>query len=45
MKKPGLKGYAHDFSTDYHDITISDILGINKYLMKNNNMILKRLDF
>ena len=39
MKKTGLKGYTYDFSADYDDITVSDILEINKYLMKKNNMI------
>ena len=39
MKKTGLKGYVYDFSTDYNAITVSDILGINKYLMKKNKIV------
>ena len=38
MKKTGLYGYVYDFSTDYDDIAIVDILDIHKYLMKNNLM-------
>ena len=44
MKKIGLNGYVYDFSADYDVIAFNDILDIHKYLMKNNNMILKFLD-
>ena len=39
MKKTGLKGYVHDFSVDYNDIAVADILDIQKYLMKNNEIV------
>ena len=39
MKKTGLNGYVYDFSVDYNAIAVDDILDINKYLMKMNNMI------
>ena len=39
MKKTGLNGYVYDFSVDYNAIAVDDILDINKYLMKKNNMI------
>ena len=39
MKKSGLNGYVYDFSVDYDDIAVNDILDIPKYLMKKNNMI------
>ena len=39
MKDTGLNGYFYDFSVDYDAITVDDILDINKYLMKNNNVI------
>ena len=39
MKKTGLKGYGYDFSVDYHDIAVSDILDIHKYLMKKNEIV------
>ena len=34
MKKTGLKGYVYDFSVDYNAIAVSDILDIQKYLIK-----------
>ena len=34
MKKNGLNGYVYDFSVDYDDIPVEDILDILKYLMK-----------
>ena len=43
MKKTGFNGYVYDFSVDYDAIAVDDILDIHKYLMKKNNMILKRL--
>ena len=39
MKKTGLNGYVYDFSVDYDDIAVDDILDIHKYLMKKNNII------
>ena len=39
MKKTGFKGYIYDFSTDYKTIATSDILDIQKYLMKKNNIV------
>ena len=39
MKKSGLNGYVYDFSVDYDDIAVNDILDLHKYLMKKNNMI------
>ena len=39
MKKFGLKGYVYDFSVDYDDIAVSDILDIYKYLMKKNGIV------
>ena len=44
MKKSGLNGFVYDFSIDYDDIVVDDILDIHKYLMKENNMIQKCLD-
>ena len=43
MKNTGLNGYVYDFSIDYDAIAIDDILSIQKYLMKKNNMISKCL--
>ena len=39
MKKAGLNGYVYDFSVDYDAITVDDILDIDKYLIKKNNII------
>ena len=39
MKKTGLKGYIYEFSIDYDDKAVSDMLYIHKYLMKKNDMI------
>ena len=33
MKKTGLNGYVYDFSVDYDDIAVDNILDIHKYLM------------
>ena len=38
-KKNGLKGYVYDFSVDYDAIAVSDILDIQKYLMKKNEIV------
>ena len=34
MKKTGLTGYVYDFGADYSTVTVDDIKGIHKYLMK-----------
>ena len=34
MRKTGWNGYAYDFSVDYNDTAVDDILDIHKYLMK-----------
>ena len=39
MKKIGLQGYVYNFSVDYDDIKVSDILDIHKYLMKKNEIV------
>ena len=39
MKKTGLNGYVYDFSVDYDAIAVNDILDIQKYLMKKNEII------
>ena len=39
MRKTGFNSYVYDFSVDYDAITFDDILGIDKYLMKKNNII------
>ena len=41
MKKTGFNGYISDFSIDYDAISVSNILGIHKNLMKKNEIILK----
>ena len=39
MKKTGLNGCVYDFSVDYDVIAVDDILDIDKYLIKKNNVI------
>ena len=39
MKKTSLRGCIYDFSVDYDAISVSDILDIQKYLMKKNDII------
>ena len=39
MKKTGFNVYICDFSTNYNAIAVSDILDINKYLMKKNKIV------
>ena len=39
MNDTGLNGYVYDFSVDYDAIADDDILDIQKYLMKKNNVI------
>ena len=43
MKKTGLNGYAYDFKVDYDAIAIDDILEIQTYLMKKNDIVYKVL--
>ena len=38
-KKTGLNEYVYDFSVDYDDIAVDDILDIHNYLMKKNDMV------
>ena len=37
-RKTGLKGYVHDFSTDYNAIDVDNIKNIHKYLIKKNKI-------
>ena len=39
MKKTGLNGCVYDFSVDYDVIAVDDVLDIDKYLIKKNNVI------
>ena len=39
MRKTGFNGYVYDFSVDYDSIAVDDILDIQNYLMKNNDMV------
>ena len=39
MKKTRLKGFFCDFSVDYDAATVSDILNIDKYLMRKNEIV------
>ena len=39
MKKTGLNVYVNDFSVNYDTTDVDDVLGINKYLMKKNNIV------
>ena len=39
MKRTGFNGYVYDFSVDYDAIAVDDILDIQKYLMKKNNIV------
>ena len=39
MKKAGLNGYVYDFSVDYDDIAVDDILDVHNYLMKENDIM------
>ena len=39
MKNTGLNGYVYDFSVDYDAIAVDDILGIDNYLMKKNDIV------
>ena len=37
-KKIGLNRYVYDFSVDYDATAVDDILDIQKYFMKKNNI-------
>ena len=39
MNKTGFNGYIFEFSTYYNAIATSDIIDIDKYLMKKNGII------
>ena len=39
MKKTGFNGYVYDFSVGYDAIAVDDILDIQKYLTKKNNIV------
>ena len=41
MKKTAFNGYIYSFNVDYHAISVYDILDIQKYLMKKNEIIVK----
>ena len=38
MKKNGLNGCTYGYGAGYDAIEVDDLLNINKYLMKKNNM-------
>ena len=38
MKKTGFNGSVYDFSVDYDAIAVDNILDVQKYLMKKNNI-------
>ena len=38
-KRTGLNGYVYNFSVDFDAIAVDDILDIDKYLMKKNDMM------
>ena len=37
MKKTGWYRHTYDFSIDYDNIDVDDVLNIDKYLMKKHN--------
>ena len=39
MKKTGVNDYVYDFSVDYDATAVGDILDIDNYLMKKNDII------
>ena len=39
MKKTPLNGYVYDFIVDHDSIAVDDILDIQNYLMKNNDIV------
>ena len=43
MNRTEFNGYVYDFIVDYDAIVVDDIVDIQKYLMKKNNMMWKCL--
>ena len=39
MKKTGLYGNVYDFSIDYGNISVDNILKIHNYLIKKHNIV------
>ena len=39
MKRAGFNGYVYDFSVNYYPISVDNIIDIDKYLMKKNNIV------
>ena len=39
MRNSGLNGYVYDFSVDYNDAAVDDIIDIHMYLMKKNGRV------
>ena len=39
MKKTGFNGHIYDFSVDYDEIAVDDILDIHKCLMRTNDIL------
>ena len=39
MKETGFNGYVYDFNVDYDAIAVDNLLDIQKYLIKRNNML------
>ena len=39
MKKSGLNGYVYDFSVAFDAIVVEDILDMDNYLMKKNDIV------
>ena len=39
MKRTGLNGYVYDFSVDYTNTAVDDILDIHNYLIKKNDIV------
>ena len=39
MKNTRLNGYVYDFSVDYDAIAVDDILDIDNYFMKKNDIV------
>ena len=39
MRNSGLNGYFYDFSVDYNDAAVDDIIDIHMYLMKKNGRV------
>ena len=41
MKTTGFKDFVYDFSVDYDAFAVSDILGIHKYFMGKNGIVVR----